>query len=144
MASAVVTVARMIGMAVGLAVLTAYGSTTIDRLSEPRSTRRPTPTSSTSRTELRGRPLKDPLVVDALETLGLAARPRGSWSGSSWSPRAVTAVAIPPSLLLGGRPRMLADGTSGRSTIRPTEASDAAEEGPPVDGGDDAEPSLAL
>ena len=31
-ASAVVTVARMIGMAVGLAILTAYGSTTIDRL----------------------------------------------------------------------------------------------------------------
>ena len=32
-ASSVVTVARMVGMAVGLAVLTAYGSTTIDRLS---------------------------------------------------------------------------------------------------------------
>ena len=32
-ASSVVTVARMLGMAVGLAVLTAYGSTTIDRLS---------------------------------------------------------------------------------------------------------------
>ena len=31
-ASAVVTVARMIGMAVGLAILTAYGSSTIDRL----------------------------------------------------------------------------------------------------------------
>ena len=31
-ASAVVTVARMLGMAVGLAILTAYGSTTIDRL----------------------------------------------------------------------------------------------------------------
>ena len=34
MASATVTVARMIGMAVGLAVLTAYGSTTIDRLTD--------------------------------------------------------------------------------------------------------------
>ena len=33
-ASAVVTVARMIGMAVGLAILTAYGSTTIDRLAD--------------------------------------------------------------------------------------------------------------
>ena len=32
-ASATVTVARMIGMAVGLAVLTAYGSTEINRLS---------------------------------------------------------------------------------------------------------------
>ena len=31
-AAATVTVARMIGMAIGLAVLTAYGSTTIDRL----------------------------------------------------------------------------------------------------------------
>ena len=33
--SATVTVARMIGMAVGLAVLTAYGSTTIDRPDRP-------------------------------------------------------------------------------------------------------------
>ena len=32
-ASATVTVARMIGMAAGLAVLTAYGSTAISRLS---------------------------------------------------------------------------------------------------------------
>jgi MFS family permease len=32
MASAIVTVARMIGMAIGVAILTAYGSTTIDRL----------------------------------------------------------------------------------------------------------------
>ena len=33
-ASATVTVARMIGMAVGLAILTAYGSTTIERLTD--------------------------------------------------------------------------------------------------------------
>ena len=47
-ASSIVTVARMIGMAVGLAILTAYGSTTIDR-STTRSTPRRTPTCSSSR-----------------------------------------------------------------------------------------------
>ena len=65
-ASAVVTVARMIGMAVGLAILTAYGSTTIDRLATqvyatPDAYRQFIPES------LRDRPLRDPLVVGALE-----------------------------------------------------------------------------
>ena len=69
-ASAVVTVARMIGMAVGLAILTAYGSTTIDRLADqiyatPTSYRQFIPEA------LRDRPLKDPFVVDALEIVGL-------------------------------------------------------------------------
>jgi len=47
-ASATVTVARMIGMAVGMAALTAFGSTTINA-SPTRSTARGMPTSSTFR-----------------------------------------------------------------------------------------------
>src|SRR4029077_1706687 len=60
------TVARMIGMAVGLAILTAYGSTTIDRLyvevyASPDAYQQVIPEA------LRDRPLRDPLVVGALE-----------------------------------------------------------------------------
>ncbi len=65
-ASATVTVARMVGMAVGLAVLTAYGSTNISRLQDeinatPEAYREFIPA------ELRDRPLRDGLVVEALE-----------------------------------------------------------------------------
>ena len=74
-ASATVTVARMIGMSVGLAVLTAYGSTTIDRLHDqiyntPGGYLQYIPVA------LQGRDLHDPLVVGALETWasGEAAR----------------------------------------------------------------------
>lgn len=66
LASGTVTVARMVGMAVGLAALTAYGATTIERLSAevyatPESYRAYIPV------ELRDRPLRDGLVVEALE-----------------------------------------------------------------------------
>ena len=70
-ASAVVTVARMIGMAVGLAILTAYGSTTIDRIAgEVYAT--PDAYKAVIPAALRNRPLKDPFVVDALEAMGVA------------------------------------------------------------------------
>jgi MFS family permease len=60
-ASSTVTVARMVGMAVGLAILTAYGSTTIDRLYDqvyatPEAYRLYVPAS------LRDRPLRDPIL----------------------------------------------------------------------------------
>ncbi len=66
LASATVTVARMIGMAIGLAALTAYGATTIERLTAevyatPEAYRAYIPV------ELRDRPLRDGLVVEALE-----------------------------------------------------------------------------
>jgi hypothetical protein len=65
-ASATVTVARMLGMAVGLAVLTAFGSTVIDRLSAEVYA-----TADAYKAfipeELRNRSLQDGLVVQALE-----------------------------------------------------------------------------
>ena len=74
-ASATVTVARMIGMAIGLSVLVAYGSTAIDRL-----TAKVYATPDAYRLfidpSLRDRSIKDGLVVAALENwaAGEAAR----------------------------------------------------------------------
>ena len=106
-ASAVVTVARMVGMAVGLAILTAYGSTTIDRLSD-QVYATPDAYLQFIPEELRDRPLRDPLVVDALETWASSEAAR-IMVGLFLVAAAVTAAAIPPSLVLGGRTRMLAD-----------------------------------
>jgi hypothetical protein len=95
----------MIGMAVGLAILTAYGSTTIDRLYD-----QVYATSDAYKAyipeSLRDRPLHDGLVVQALETwaAGEAAR---IMVGIFLVAAGVTAIAVPPSLLLD-RKRMLA------------------------------------
>ena len=102
-ASSVVTVARMLGMAVGLAILTAYGSTTIDRLSAdiyatPEAYRAFIPET------LRDRPLRDPLVVEALESW--ASREAASiMVGLFLVAALVTVAAVPPGLALGGRTR---------------------------------------
>ena len=104
-ASSVVTVARMAGMAVGLAVLTAYGSTTIDRLydqvwASPTAYRQLIPEA------LRGRSIRDGQVVDALEAWasGEAAR---IMVGIFLAAAVVMATAVPPSLLLDRRRRIL-------------------------------------
>ncbi len=99
-ASSVVTVARMIGMAVGLAILTAYGSTTIDRLStEVYAT--PEAYLTYIPEALRDRPLRDPLVVHALESW--ASREAASiMVGLFLVAGVVTVVAILPALALGG------------------------------------------
>jgi MFS family permease len=102
-ASSIVTVARMLGMAIGLAVLSAYGSTTIDRLSAdiyatPEAYRAFIPEN------LRDRPLRDPLVVEALESW--ASREAASiMVGLYVVAGLVTVAAIPPALALGGSTR---------------------------------------
>jgi MFS family permease len=104
MAASTVTVARMVGMAVGLAILTAYGSTTIDRLYDqvyatPDAYQAYIPES------LRDRPLRDGLVIEALETWA-AGEAAEIMVGVFLVAAVVTALAIPPSLLLDRR-RML-------------------------------------
>ena len=99
-ASSVVTVARMIGMAIGLAILTAYGSTTIDRLSaEVYAT--PDAYLAHIPEALRDRPLRDPLVVEALESW--ASREAASiMVGLFLVAGIVTLAALIPALALGG------------------------------------------
>jgi len=105
-AASVVTVARMAGMAVGLSILTAYGSTTIDGLYA-----RVYATADAYKQfipeVLRNRPLKDGQVVAALEAW--AAREAAQiMVGLFLLAAVVTATALVPALVLGGRRRMLA------------------------------------
>ncbi|OGO51042.1 MAG: hypothetical protein A2Z32_06290, partial [Chloroflexi bacterium RBG_16_69_14] len=140
-ASAVVTVARMLGMAVGLAILTAYGSTTIDRLyDEVYAT--PDAYLQFIPEALRDRPLRDPLVVGALEEW--ASREAASiMVGLFVVAAAVTAVAIPPGLALGGRQRTRTRMLDGAPAARDATEGTAAG-GPDTDGLDSPEPGLAL
>ncbi len=109
MASATVTVARMIGMSVGLAILTAYGSTTIDRLSASVYAT-PDAYKAFIPVALRDRPLRDGQVVQALEdwASGQAAE---IMVGIFLVAAALTVVAMPLALAMGRRgsgTRMLA------------------------------------
>ncbi len=119
-ASAVVTVARMIGMAVGLAILTAYGSTTIDRLyDEVYAT--DTAYLDVIPPELRDRPLRDPFVVEALE--GWASREAAEiMVGLFVVAGIVSVVAIPPGLALGGRVRRVDDPAEVSTATSPSRA----------------------
>lgn len=104
-ASATVTVARMIGMAIGLAVLAAYGSTVIAHLYD-QVYGTPDGYKAFIPVELRDRPLKDGLVVDALEAWA-ADQAAGVMTGVFLIAAGVTVAAAPATLLLGGRTRML-------------------------------------
>jgi len=132
-ASATVTVARMVGMAVGLAVLTAYGSTTIERLYD-RVYETPEAYQQFIPEELRNRPLRDGLVVEALENWAAGEGAR-IMVGIFLVAAALSVAAVPPALAMA-RPRVLA---------RPVEPAEGA--GPPrreTDGADDVEPTFAL
>ena len=90
-------------MAIGLAVLTAYGSTTIDRLSADIYSR-PDAYLAFIPENLRDRPLRDPLVVEALESW--ASREAASIMVGLFVVAAlVTVAAIVPSLALGAATR---------------------------------------
>jgi hypothetical protein len=111
MASAIVTVARMIGMAVGVAVLTAYGSTQINSLYDRLFAIDPDGWKAVIPADLRDRGLHDGLVVNALESWA-ATEASGILVGMFLAAGVVTVVAIPPGLALGGRTRRLSAGST--------------------------------
>jgi hypothetical protein len=132
-ASATVTLARMVGMAVGLAILTAYGSTTIEHLYD-----RVYATEDAYKqfvpVALRDRPLRDGLVVQALEDWAAGEGAR-ILAGVFLVAAGVTVVAVPPALVMRARARMLPAEAPAASGIS-ARASEAD--------GDDAEPTIAL
>ncbi len=101
-ASGAVTVARMLGMAVGLAVLTAFGSGKIQALS--RAVQDQAYRNSVLPAALRGRPLDDGLVVDALERWA-ASQGAAILDGLFLAAGVITLAAIVPALAMRARPR---------------------------------------
>ena len=130
MASAGVTVARMIGMAIGLAVLTGFGTSRIEALSVVLTDQ--AARDAVLPPALQGRPLGDPLVIAALETFA-SGQAAAILSGLFLVSSAVLLAAILPTLLMHG-PRRL----PGRATI----AADDADEGEGET--EEARPALAL
>ena len=129
-ASSTVTVARYVGMAIGLAVLTAYGSTTIDRLTA-RIYATPDAYRALIPAALRGRSLRDGLVVQALEqwASGEAAR---IMVGIFLVAAGVSVGALLPALAMRARPNPAGEVSSAAGTGE-TEAHD-----------EDVRPTLAL
>jgi MFS transporter, DHA2 family, triacylglyceride efflux pump len=133
-ASATVTVARMIGMAIGLAILAAYGSTVIAGLYD-QVYGTPDGYKAFIPVELRDRGLRDGLVVEALESWA-ASQASGVMVGLFAVAAGVTVAAAPAAFALGTRPRMLSSDaatlavTAGRAEDR--------------DGSDDEPAAVAL
>ncbi|CAN5729568.1 MFS transporter [soil metagenome] len=99
--SASLTVARMLGMAFGLSALAALGSNRIEALSVV--LRDQAARDAVLPLALRGRPLEDYLVVDALETWA-AGQAAGILATLFLVAAAVTAIAIVPTLAMHNRP----------------------------------------
>ncbi|MGI8928987.1 MAG: MFS transporter [Candidatus Limnocylindrales bacterium] len=107
LASAAVTVARMLGMGVGLAALTVLGSSRIEALSVvlvDQAAR-----DAVLPPALRGRPLEDYLVVSALETWA-AGQAASILSQLFLVAAIVSAVAILPTLAMRNRPSAVPSG----------------------------------
>jgi hypothetical protein len=101
----------MIGMAIGLAVLTAYGSTTIERLYD-QVYATPDAYKQFIPADLRDRSLRDGLVVEALE--GWAANEATRvMVGIFIVAAGVVVVAVPAALALGPRAGMLREPAGG-------------------------------
>jgi MFS family permease len=131
MASAGVTVARMAGMAIGLAVLTGFGSERIAQLSVVLTDQGAR--DAVLPAALRGRPLEDGLVVAALERWA-AGQAAAILAGLFIVAAAVTALAVVPTLAMATR-----TSRSGRATI--STESEARSGG---DGDDAARPAPAF
>jgi len=99
--SAALTVARMLGMAVGLAALTVLGSNRIEALSVVLTDQ--AARDAVLPLHLQGRPLEDYLVVDALEAWA-AGQAAGILSTLFLIAAAVAALAIIPTLAMRNRP----------------------------------------
>lgn len=129
MASAAVTVARMTGMAVGLAVLTGLGTTRIDALSGVLSD--PAARDLALPERLRGRPLEDPLVIAALEAW--AADQAAAVLGLLFLAAAVvTLVAAVPAMAMRSAADRRASATapSGEGALEADTPDPAAPDGP--------------
>jgi hypothetical protein len=125
-------------VAVGVAVLTAYGSTTIDRLYDRLfSAANPDGWKDVIPAELRDRPLRDGLVVNALEAWA-AREASGILVGMFLAAGVVTIVAIPPGLALGRTRRLPEAAPTDAAARRGAGGSD----GP--DGGDGLDSAIAL
>ncbi|HYC07542.1 MAG TPA: MFS transporter [Candidatus Binatia bacterium] len=135
-ASSTVTVARMIGMAIGLAILAAFGSTVIDHLYD-QVYGTPDGYKAFIPEDLRDRPLKDGLVVDALETWA-AGEAASVMVGLFLVAAGVTVAAIPAALALEARTRILSDEPA------PSGSSDGPARREGVDGIDEEPSAIAL
>lgn len=128
-AAAAVTVARMLGMGVGLAILTGFGSNRIEALSVVLTDQ--VARDAVLPPDLQGRPLQDPFVVAALETWA-AGQAAQILAGLMVVAALVMLVAVVPALAM--RRAQPAPGVAPSTTIGPDERAAA---------GDD-EPALAL